>query len=34
VKRVVFELQPHGHDDEKALHEAAQHAALAHGAAA
>jgi arylsulfatase A-like enzyme/uncharacterized membrane protein len=35
VKKVVFDLKPHAsHDDEKALHEAAQHAALAHGAAA
>jgi arylsulfatase len=36
VKQVVFDLKPvhlH-HDDEKALHEAAQHAAVAHGAAA
>lgn len=34
VKQVVFDLEPAGHEDEKALHEAAQHANLAHGAAA
>jgi arylsulfatase len=34
VKRVVFDLKPHAHEDEKALHEAAQQAAVAHGAAA
>jgi arylsulfatase len=34
VKRVVFDLKPVHHEDEKALHEAAQHAGLAQGAAA
>ena len=34
VKRVVFDLKPNTHEEEKALHEAAQHANLAHGAAA
>jgi arylsulfatase len=34
VKRVVFDLKPTHHEDEKALHEAASHATLAHGAAA
>jgi arylsulfatase len=34
VKRVVFDLKPSSHEDERALHEAAQHANLAHGAAA
>jgi arylsulfatase len=34
VKKVVFDLKPSSHEDEKALHEAAQHANLAHGAAA
>ena len=33
VKKVVFDLKPAAHEDEKGLHEAAQHAALAHGAA-
>ncbi|MFN8160429.1 MAG: arylsulfatase [Solirubrobacterales bacterium] len=33
VRQVVFDLQPATHADEKALHEAAQHANLAHGAA-
>jgi len=34
VKRVIFDLKPNTHEEEKALHEAAQHANLAHGAAA
>jgi arylsulfatase len=35
VRKVVFDLKPPtSHEDEKALHQAAQHAALAHGAAA
>jgi hypothetical protein len=34
VKRVVFDLKPNAHEEEKALHEAAPHANLAHGAAA
>ncbi|HYC19998.1 MAG TPA: sulfatase-like hydrolase/transferase, partial [Candidatus Bathyarchaeia archaeon] len=33
VKKVVFDLMPAVYEDEKALHEAAQHANLAHGAA-
>ena len=35
VKKVVFDLKPPAsHDDARALHEAAMHAGLAHGAAA
>jgi len=34
VKHVLFDLKPGTHDHEKALHQAAQHANLAHGAAA
>jgi arylsulfatase len=34
VKRIVFDLKPHTHVVEEALHEAAQQHALAHGAAA
>jgi arylsulfatase len=34
VKRVVFDLKPHIHAVERALPEAAQQHALAHGAAA
>jgi arylsulfatase len=34
VKKVVFDLKPSSHEDEKALHEAVQHANFAHGAAA
>lgn len=34
VKRVVFDLKPAPHEDERSLHEAAQQAGLAHGAAA
>lgn len=34
VKRVVFDLKPARHEDEKSLHEAAQQAGFAHGAAA
>jgi len=34
VKKVIFDLKPNTHEEEKALHEAAQHANLAHGAAA
>jgi arylsulfatase len=33
VKRVVFDLKPVHHEDEKALHAATQHAGLAHGVA-
>jgi arylsulfatase len=33
VKRVVFDLKPASHEDELALHQAAQHGNLAHGAA-
>jgi arylsulfatase len=33
VRTVVFDLQPHGHEDEKALHAHAQAGAVAHGAA-
>ncbi|HYB59187.1 MAG TPA: hypothetical protein VEB88_02960, partial [Candidatus Acidoferrales bacterium] len=33
VKRVVFDLKPVAYEEEKALHEAGQHANLAHGAA-
>ena len=33
VKQVVFDLKPHGHDNDKALHQAAQQANVAHGAA-
>ena len=33
VKRVVFDLKPAAYGDEKALHEATQHANVAHGAA-
>jgi hypothetical protein len=32
IKKVVFDLNPAAHEDEKGLHEAAQHANLAHGA--
>ena len=34
VKNVVFDLKPAKHEDEKALHEAAAHAATAHGISA
>ncbi len=34
VKKVVFDLKPAKHEDEKALHEAAAHAATAHGISA
>jgi arylsulfatase len=34
VKRVIFDLKPHTHAVEQALHETAQQHALAHGAAA
>jgi arylsulfatase len=35
VKQVVFDLKPAAsHDDEKALHQTAQHHNLAHGVAA
>ena len=34
VKHVIFDLKPGTHEHEKALHQAAQHANLAHGAAA
>jgi arylsulfatase len=34
VKKVVFDLKPAGLADEKALHEAAQHACVAHAASA
>ena len=34
VKKVVFDLKPGSHDDEKALHEAAAHVATAHGISA
>jgi hypothetical protein len=33
VKQVVFDLKPHTHADEQALHEVAQHHNLAHGVA-
>jgi arylsulfatase len=33
VKRVVFDLKPASHEHELALHQVAQHANLAHGAA-
>jgi arylsulfatase len=33
VKKVVLDLKPAAYEDEKALHEAAQHATVAHGAA-
>ena len=32
VKKLVFDLKPAAYEDEKALHETAQHANLAHGA--
>lgn len=32
IKKVVFDLKPATYEDEKGLHEAAQHANLAHGA--
>ena len=31
VKKVVFDLKPGSHDDERALHEAGAHVAAAHG---
>jgi arylsulfatase len=34
VKKVVFDLKPASHDDEKALHEAGAHVATAHGISA
>ena len=34
VKKVVFDLKPGTHDDEKALHEAGAHVAAAHGISA
>jgi arylsulfatase len=34
VKKVVFDLKPHGHEDEKALHEHASVHAVAHGVSA
>ena len=34
VKKVVFDLKPGTHDDEKALHEATAHVATAHGISA
>ena len=34
VKKVVFDLKPGSHDDEKALHEAGAHVAAAHGISA
>ena len=34
VKKVVFDLKPGVHDDEKALHEAGAHVATAHGISA
>ena len=34
VKKVVFDLKPGSHDDEKALHEANAHVAAAHGISA
>ena len=34
VKKVVFDLKPARHEDEKALHEAATHSAAAHGISA
>ena len=34
VKKVVFDLKPGSHDDEKALHEAGAHVATAHGISA
>ena len=33
VKQVVFDLKPHTHEEEQALHEVAQHHNLAHGVA-
>ena len=33
VKKVIFDLTPVAYEDEEELHEAAQHANLAHGAA-
>jgi len=33
LKRVVFDLTPHAHEDEKALHEHATHQAVAAGVA-
>lgn len=33
VKHVVFDLKPHTHEEEQALHEVAQHHNLAHGVA-
>jgi arylsulfatase len=34
VKRVVFDLKPHGHQEEQALHHHASHHAVAHGVSA
>ena len=34
VKKVVFDLKPAAHEDEKALHEATAHVATAHGISA
>ena len=34
VKKVVFDLKPGTHEDEKALHEATAHVATAHGISA
>jgi arylsulfatase len=34
VKKVVFDLKPGSHDEEKALHEAGTHVATAHGISA
>jgi arylsulfatase len=34
VKKVVFDLKPAAHEDEKALHEAGAHGAAAHGISA
>ena len=34
VKKVVFDLKPGSHEDEKALHEAGAHVATAHGISA
>ena len=34
MKKVVFDLKPGSHDDEKALHEASAHVAAAHGISA
>ena len=34
VKKVVFDLKPGSHEDEKALHEAGAHVAAAHGISA